>query len=119
MRDALWIASAGAAATIGLLLVLHWRRSRDRFFALFAAAFVALAANYALLPFLGGRDETKPYVFIVRLAAFLLIIVAIVDKNRPVGRVSLEAVADRDAGHLGGDEYEDARLDPGARLGTR
>lgn len=65
-----------------------WRfqiQTRDRFFALFAAAFVMLALNYTLLAAGDRASESRPYLYLIRLAAFLLIIAAIVDKNRGAG----------------------------------
>ena len=81
MTDALWAVSAAAAILIGALFVLHWRRSRDRFFLYFAAAFWVLGASTAIL-LSGGENEGRPAAYIIRLLAFLLISGAIVSKNR-------------------------------------
>jgi hypothetical protein len=66
----------------GLLFVRYWKSSGDRFFAFFAVAFSALGANWALLVGRDPRDEYTPYFYLLRLFAFLLIVIAIVDKNR-------------------------------------
>ena len=66
----------------GLFFVRYWRASRDRFFLFFAVAFWALGANWALLVGRDPSDEYTPYFYLLRLFAFLLILVAIVDKNR-------------------------------------
>jgi hypothetical protein len=59
-----------------------WRETRDRLFVLFAVAFAALAINRALLAIAGFGRETQPYLYMVRLAAFVLIAWAVIDKNR-------------------------------------
>lgn len=70
-----------AALTIAYLFHRFWRRSGDRFFALFALAFVVFGINRLVLNLLGD-NENALFVYASRAAAFLLIIVAIVDKNR-------------------------------------
>ena len=82
MRDVAWAISGVAACVIGVLLAVHARRSRDRFFVYFAAAFFALGASSGMLVASEG-GEGRPEAYVVRLLAFVLIIVAIVDKNRP------------------------------------
>lgn len=80
---AAWAVSVGAAVIIGLLFWLHWRRSRDRFFLFFTAAFWVYALSTLILLLSARGSENHPAAYIVRLLAFLLIIAAIVDKNRP------------------------------------
>jgi hypothetical protein len=58
-----------------------WRRTRDRLFLAFSAAFVLLALNQALAAFLGAGDELTPYTYVLRVLGFALILSAIVDKN--------------------------------------
>jgi hypothetical protein len=65
----------------GLFFIKFWRRSRDSLFAVFAAAFVMMAANQAAPVLFGIPDEALGGVYLLRLAAFLLIIVAILRKN--------------------------------------
>ena len=66
----------------GLFFVRYWRSTGDRFFAFFAVAFWALGANWALLVGRDPSDEYLPYFYLLRLFAFLLILSAIIDKNR-------------------------------------
>jgi hypothetical protein len=66
----------------GLFFLRYWKSSGDRFFAFFAVAFWSLGANWALLVGRDPRDEYMPYFYLLRLFAFLLILIAIVDKNR-------------------------------------
>lgn len=70
------------ALTVSLFFVRYWKSAGDRFFLFFAVAFVALAANWALMVGRDARDEYAPYFYLLRLLAFLLILAAIVDKNR-------------------------------------
>jgi len=78
----LWGASAVASATAGLFFLKFWRRTRDRFFLVFAFAFWALALNWTGLAATRRGDEARTYFYLVRLTAFVLIIGAVVDKNR-------------------------------------
>jgi drug/metabolite transporter superfamily protein YnfA len=74
--------SATAAVAAGLFFFRFWRESRDRLFAFFGAAFWVLALSWTLLALIDPSDETRPYVYGIRLIAFLLMIVGMVDKNR-------------------------------------
>ena len=71
------------AAAIGLFFLRFWRRSGDRLFLLFAIAFWILAANRLALSLLSEEREGQTFAYGIRLLAFVLIIVAVVDKNRP------------------------------------
>ncbi len=75
------IATAGSLG-VGLFFFRLWRETRDRFFALFGLAFWVLALNWLLLIGVQPSNEHQHYFFLTRLVAFLLIIAAIVDKNR-------------------------------------
>ena len=68
------------AATV--FFVRFYRDTRDRLFFLFAIAFAALALNRALLALAGFGRESQPYLYLIRLAAFVLIAWAVIDKNR-------------------------------------
>jgi len=68
-------------ATVALYFANFWRRTRDRLFALFAAAFVILAVQRTALAF-GTPTVPAALSYGLRLVAFLLILVAVVDKNR-------------------------------------
>jgi hypothetical protein len=65
----------------GLFFLRFWRKTRDRLFAIFAAAFWLLGANWLALAFT-EVDEVKTWLYAVRLLAFILILFAIIDKNR-------------------------------------
>lgn len=67
---------------MGLYFLRLGHETRDRFFALFGAAFWLLAVNWGVLVWGAPASEHRHYFYLFRLAAFLLIILAIVDKNR-------------------------------------
>ena len=75
------VAAAGALG-VGLFFLRLWRETRDRFFALFGLAFWILALNWIALLWSAPEDEHRHFFYLIRLLAFLLIIAAIVDKNR-------------------------------------
>lgn len=64
-----------------LFFMRFWRRSRDQLFLTFAIAFVLLSLQQALLVFLGVPEEERGWIYILRLVAFLAIIIAVVRKN--------------------------------------
>jgi hypothetical protein len=74
--------TATGAWVAGLLFFRFWRDTTDRLFALFAFAFWLLSASWLTLAVLDPTDEARPYVYAIRLVAFLLIIAAVADKNR-------------------------------------
>jgi hypothetical protein len=59
-----------------------WRQTRDRLFAFFSAAFAILAIQRTLLIDEFALFENQTWSYLLRLFAFLLILYAIVDKNR-------------------------------------
>ena len=63
--------------------IRFWRKTRDRLFVFFAAAFLPLGVER--LAILITSAELHSYCYLIRLAAFLLIIFAILDKNRRGG----------------------------------
>lgn len=58
-----------------------WRRTRDWLFLVFSIAFVLLALNASLGTLLGLPIEERSWVYLLRLAAFVMIIAAIIRKN--------------------------------------
>lgn len=66
----------------GLFFFRFWRRTRDGLFAAFGAAFCLLGINQALLVLTDVPVEERSWLYLLRLAAFILILVAIVSKNR-------------------------------------
>ncbi len=66
----------------GLFFLRFWRRTGDLLFAAFAIAFWMLAANQALLVFVRIPIEERSWLYLLRLAAFTLILAAVIAKNR-------------------------------------
>jgi hypothetical protein len=66
----------------GIFFLRFWRDTRDRLFAMFGAAFFILAVQRVGLKFCDDVSEGNTAWYFVRLLAFLIIIVAIFDKNR-------------------------------------
>ncbi len=69
-------------AIAGLRFLQFWRTSKDRFFAIFPAAFRIFALERLLMSTIDPTNGFRPYVYLARLVAFLLILAAIIDKNR-------------------------------------
>jgi hypothetical protein len=71
-----------ASFGVSLFFLRFWTDTRDRFFLLFAAAFLILSVNWGLIAVLQPATEVRPFFYLLRLTAFGLIIAAVVDKNR-------------------------------------
>jgi hypothetical protein len=69
-------------AIAGLYFLRFWKDSRDPLFMAFALAFWLLGLNQALLALIDVPFEERSWVYLIRLGAFVLIIVAIWLKNR-------------------------------------
>lgn len=65
-----------------LFFLRFWVSSRDRLFAMFAAAFGILAVQRIALALTRTTVEDQSPLYLLRLFAFVIIIWAIVDKNR-------------------------------------
>jgi uncharacterized membrane protein HdeD (DUF308 family) len=70
----------------GLFFLRFWRQGRDRFFLLFALALLVEGANRFALGLTARPSEGAAGIYLVRLLSFLLILVAIIDKNRSARR---------------------------------
>jgi uncharacterized membrane protein HdeD (DUF308 family) len=75
-------ATAVAAMVAGLFFLRFWRVTRDRFFIFFAVSFGIEGVDRAVLGLSTRSEETEPFIYLARLLAFTLILVAIADKNR-------------------------------------
>jgi uncharacterized membrane protein HdeD (DUF308 family) len=79
-------AVAMASIMAALFFLRFWRQTRDKLFLLFAIAFGVDAAMRLVLSFSHVTAEQEPFFYMARLATFGLIIVAIIQKNRPKKR---------------------------------
>lgn len=76
-------------SVVGLYFLRFWKQSRDRLFAFFAVAFWILAVQRFSLSLIapnhaGAEEgmERQLIFYCLRLLAFVLILAAIIDKNR-------------------------------------
>lgn len=78
------------AISLGFLIAAifflrFWHRTGDRLFAAFGLAFALLGVGQAVQVFAQIAQEEQSYIYLIRLAAFSTIIVAVVHKNRGPG----------------------------------
>jgi hypothetical protein len=72
--------------TMGMLVcsaffLRFWARSKDTLFIAFALAFFLLAMSHAFTALLNLPLEERSWLYLLRLAAFSLLIIAILRKN--------------------------------------
>ncbi len=77
---------AMASLVVGLFFFHFYRKVNDRFFCYFAAAFGSMFLERVILVLgevFGKLSRTHyTHVYLIRLASFIMIAVAILDKNR-------------------------------------
>lgn len=86
MKDLLQFASGAVMLgylSIGFFFFRFWRKTQDGLFGAFAGAFVVLAVERLVLLATKPEDEVRPFVYLIRFSAFMLILVAFYLKNRP------------------------------------
>ena len=74
------------AVTVGFLVAAafflrFWRKTAERLFLAFAAAFLLFALNQGLATALTVVSEPTSLIYALRVLGFILILAAIVDKN--------------------------------------
>ena len=75
-------AVAMASLVAAMFFLRFWHKTHDRFFLLFAAAFLLEVINRTTLAAIGSvTEEQEPLFYLVRLFSFVLILIAILDKN--------------------------------------
>jgi uncharacterized membrane protein HdeD (DUF308 family) len=72
---------ATSSVTAGVFFLKFWKQTRDSLFLAFGMAFVVEGLNRCAVLLLAKPSEGNPYIYIVRLLAFLLILGAILHKN--------------------------------------
>jgi hypothetical protein len=86
----LYVFLSGAVAAgffvAGLFFLRFWKRTRDGLFVAFAFAFWLLGLTQALLALTDIPVEERSWLYLLRLAAFSLILVSIGLKNRRATR---------------------------------
>lgn len=85
MNDVLFLYMSGAITmgylVAGLFFLRFWARTGDAIFIAFSLAFWLLALNQGVVSLADIPREDRSWVYLLRLLAFTLIIVAIVRKN--------------------------------------
>ncbi len=66
----------------GLFFLRFWRETRDWLFVMFSFAFWLLGLNQLGYIFAAEGTSQRSYFYVIRLLAFVLILIAIADKNR-------------------------------------
>jgi hypothetical protein len=78
----IWGVLAMGCLVSALFFLRYWRSSRDRLFAFFATAFGLMAVQWTLSALTGTDELDHSHPLLLRILAFLAIIVGISDKNR-------------------------------------
>ena len=73
---------AAGYAVAGLFFLRFWTRTREGLFLAFACAFSLLGVSQAVMTLTDIPVEERSGLFLLRLAAFLLILVSVALKNR-------------------------------------
>ena len=78
-----------ASLIAALFFLRYWRASRERLFGFFTLFFVGMTANWTVLALIDQpADEARQlHAYVIRLVAFVILIIGIIDKNRRSGRL--------------------------------
>jgi Family of unknown function (DUF5985) len=72
---------ATTSVTAGVFFLKFWRQTRDQLFLAFGVAFIIEGLNRASVLLVENPNEGSPYIYVVRLFVFLIILAAILRKN--------------------------------------
>ena len=72
---------AMACVVASMVFIRFWRETLDRFYLFFGLSFGVMAIDRIVLVLVPAQQEWRTMLYWIRLAAYLLILVAIVDKN--------------------------------------
>ena len=75
--------SAMACVVIAIFFLRFWRSTGDRLFLIFAIAFSLMCVTRATASAIGAAQLHSSYVYLIRFVSYVLILGAILDKNRP------------------------------------
>lgn len=89
MKIYAWGLLTMASLVAALFFLRFWRETRDRLFAFFSLAFLGLGATWLGLAIINhpADEAQQEYAYVVRLVAFVILIIGIIDKNRRSGRL--------------------------------
>lgn len=77
----MWGATTFGSWVIALFFLKYWKRTRDRLFLFFSAAFWILSVNWIALATTTPDYEARHWIFVARVLAFSFMILGILDKN--------------------------------------
>jgi zinc transporter ZupT len=83
MTQMMYGAISMASLTIALFFLRFWRNTGDRFFLYFALSFFIEGVHRIYSAVLNEAGEDSPLHYLIRLAAYGLILWAILEKNLP------------------------------------
>ncbi|MDN4053924.1 DUF5985 family protein [Massilia sp. YIM B02763] len=86
MNDLITGAIAMASLVIALFFLRFWRSTRDRLFLWFALSFGIEGVHRVVTALTFDEHEDSPWHYLIRAAAYGLIIWAILEKNLPARR---------------------------------
>ena len=72
---------AATSLTAGVFFLKFWKKTRDSLFLAFAIAFLVEGLNRIGFLVTAHPNEGSPWIYLVRLFAFLIILAAILRKN--------------------------------------
>lgn len=89
MKIYAWGLLTMASVVAALFFLRFWRETRERLFGFFALAFFGLGATWLGLAIINhpADEAQQEYAYVVRLVAFVILIIGIIDKNRRSGRL--------------------------------
>jgi hypothetical protein len=85
MNEVVLGAAAMGSAVAAIFFLRFWRQTHDRLFLIFAIAFIVDSTMRVVLAVADVPNEQEPFFYLGRLLTFILIVVAIIDKNRSSG----------------------------------
>lgn len=71
-----------ASLAAGIFFIKFWKRTQDPLFLAFGIAFIIEGLNRVGFLVADRPNEGRPIIYIVRLVAFLIILFAVIWKNR-------------------------------------
>ncbi|WP_288380092.1 DUF5985 family protein [uncultured Massilia sp.] len=83
MTQMMYGAISMASLTIALFFLRFWRNTGDRFFLYFALSFFIEGLHRVYSALLNEAGEDSPLHYLIRLAAYGMILWAILEKNLP------------------------------------
>lgn len=89
MKIYAWGLLSMASLVAAVFFLRFWRETRERLFAFFSLAFLGLGATWLGLAIINhpADEAQQEYAYVVRLVAFVILLIGIIDKNRRSGRL--------------------------------